>query len=286
MANTKLWSPDKDQPFSIAGRRIDPARRTIEYGGDPVTVEPRVMALLLKLAESPTVPVRREVLIDSVWPGSPGAESSLSNAVSLLRRALDDTNEDTRLIKTVPKFGYCLTKAAEPLALPAEPSQPERSRRPGLWAIGTVVAIGLTAIAFIARGPDVADTPAVSLGQIDDVAQRTFVAVAPMDAPTDFAPLAHVLTRDASQRLSQMGRFRVADISEAYQVAGGTLLADLTIRATLEETDDGLRFNGPMVRQGPGSRDQRPSVQCRTRCGSSLAQRLVRSRCRGNGSSL
>ena len=244
MANTQLWSPDKDQPFSIAGRTIDPPRRTIEYNGQTTTVEPRVMALLLSLAESPTVPVRRDALIDAVWPGSPGAESSLSNAVSLLRRALDDSNDDERLIKTVPKFGYCLTRPAEPMTFAASEAQPARTYRPRILTLAVVTTIALGTAAFIAQSPRHTDEPSaagVDAAQTEE-SSRAFIAVAPIDAPAEYAALAHVLTRDATARLAQLRRFRVADVSEAYQVAGGTLLADLTIRATLEETDDGLRL--------------------------------------------
>ena len=232
MANIRLWSPGQDQPFDLSGRRVDPARRTISSAGTTVTVEPRVLAVLLKLAETPNEPVRRDALIDAVWSGSPGAESSLSNAVSLLRQALDDrTGSDDRLIRTVPKYGYCLT--VEPHVLPARddgaspaPNSNGRWRRGGLVAAlaAVVVVLGL---ARTDRTELVADSSAEA---------RPFVALLAIETADDQRPLAHTLVRDAETVLSRGGRYRVADASEAYQVATGNLTTDITIAATLTRT--------------------------------------------------
>jgi DNA-binding winged helix-turn-helix (wHTH) protein len=72
--------------------------------------------------------VRKEDLLDSVWPGVLVVDASLANAVSKLRKVL---GEDDTIIKTVPKVGYRLSvpvrcgfsKQAALLAMPeAQPS--------------------------------------------------------------------------------------------------------------------------------------------------------------------
>ncbi|MEM1261066.1 MAG: tetratricopeptide repeat protein [Pseudomonadota bacterium] len=239
MANTQLWAHDKDRPFRLAGRLIDPTTRTIEYDGQQMTVEPRVLALLLKLAETPGEPQRREALIDAVWPGSPGAESSLSNAISLLRQALDDSAVgDARLINTVPKFGYCLTVAPQPCAatepdLQAEPSSTPGVLRRRLPFVGVGIVLGLVALAWSRHS----EPP--PLDPVRSTTAQPFVAVTPIDAPASAAPLANVLVRDAAKLLERAATYRVADTSEAYQVAAGTLVADLVLSASLSDSADG-----------------------------------------------
>jgi DNA-binding winged helix-turn-helix (wHTH) protein/Tfp pilus assembly protein PilF len=108
MSNVRLWRSEWDRPFVLEGRRCDPAARRIEIGDDGADVEPRVMAVLVALAQRQGETVRRQELIDAVWDGAPGADQSLNNAISLLRRALRDADGNRRLIQTVPKQGYRL----------------------------------------------------------------------------------------------------------------------------------------------------------------------------------
>ena len=121
MSNVRLWSAEWDRPFLVEGRRCDPAGHRVEFGDDAVEVEPRVMAVLVALAERQGETVRREELIDAVWGGASGAGQSLNNAVSLLRRALGDADENRRLIQTIPKQGYRLCASVEPEADSAAP---------------------------------------------------------------------------------------------------------------------------------------------------------------------
>ncbi|MEM8982331.1 MAG: tetratricopeptide repeat protein [Pseudomonadota bacterium] len=251
MANTQLWTPDKDRPFRLAGRTIDPTIRTIEHAGRSVTVEPRVLALLLQLAETPGEPQRREALIDAVWPGSPGAESSLSNAVSLLRQALGDSDSSTtRLIRTVPKFGYCLAVAPEPVA--AEQPRQRASRPAAPWRrwrlplLGVSVVLGLVTLALVRQNEPVESAPS----RLDSM--QPFVAVTRIDAPPTALPFAHVLAQDAAASLARVNAYRVADESEAYQVASGALVADLVVSGTLTDTDAGPVLTATWVLSATG----------------------------------
>ncbi len=118
MSNVRLWASEWDRTFVLAGRRIDPADRRIKTADAHSEIEPRVMAVLIALARRQGETVRRQDLIDLVWRGAPGADPSLSNAISLLRSALGDTDAENRLIQTIPKQGYRLTVPVERSALP------------------------------------------------------------------------------------------------------------------------------------------------------------------------
>ncbi|MEN7341634.1 MAG: winged helix-turn-helix domain-containing protein [Pseudomonadota bacterium] len=240
MANTQLWTVDKDTPFQLAGRHVDPARREITYAGNTSVVEPRVMALLMQLCETPEKPVRRDALMDAVWPGSPGAESSLSNAVSLLRQALHDQPSDAgeRLIKTVPKIGYCLT-AAPARSQVAQEALQARTR---LGVIALSAALLAASVLWLFGWDQHAPE------EIAD--NRLFVVVTSIESERSLRPLAHALSRDATTLLERSNMYRVADPSEAYRVSAGQLDADLVIEATLMESEAGLQLSATWSRKG------------------------------------
>jgi len=47
MSNVRLWEPGRNQPFALAGRRVDPAAHVIVSANSTVEGEPRVMARLI-----------------------------------------------------------------------------------------------------------------------------------------------------------------------------------------------------------------------------------------------
>lgn len=69
-------------------------------------IEPRLMHLLLILIENQGKTVPRELLAEKVWDNYPGSGDGINQAVSYLRKLLDD--KDKQLIQTLPKRGYCL----------------------------------------------------------------------------------------------------------------------------------------------------------------------------------
>jgi len=90
-------------------------------GDETVRVEPKVMELFVRLAESPGRVVSKAELLDSVWAGVVVGEDSLTRAMSELRRALGDDARKPRIIETIPKRGYRLI-APVSLLPPGEPA--------------------------------------------------------------------------------------------------------------------------------------------------------------------
>lgn len=97
---------DLSQPFTIGPVRVDPERRLVSSGRDEVSLEPKVMAVLMALVEQRGQVVTREALLDKIWAREFGGDESLTRAVSLLRKAL----EDRKAIETVTKKGYRFTR--------------------------------------------------------------------------------------------------------------------------------------------------------------------------------
>jgi DNA-binding winged helix-turn-helix (wHTH) protein len=79
-------------------------------------IEPRLMNLLCLLTEHKGKTVTREIIINKIWNDYPGADDGLNQAISVLRKFLNDNEK--KIIETIPKKGYCFTgtiAVAQPL---------------------------------------------------------------------------------------------------------------------------------------------------------------------------
>ena len=95
-------------PFDVADVRVDPARRTVSGPQGTFQLEPRVMAVLVLLAQRAPEPVSRDELIDEVWAGAVVTDGVLTRCVSILRERLGDERGSSRFIETLSKHGYRL----------------------------------------------------------------------------------------------------------------------------------------------------------------------------------
>ncbi len=74
--------------------------------GQPVPLPPRALAVLTTLLATPGVVVSKQALMDAVWPGTFVTESSLLEAIGLVRDALGDDRKNPAYIQTVHRRGY------------------------------------------------------------------------------------------------------------------------------------------------------------------------------------
>ena len=95
-------------PFKVADWEVDPASGWIRQGEITRKLEPRVMDLLVVLAQQPGVVLTREELESKVWSGMVVGYDALSSAMIKLRKALGDDPHQPCFIETLPKKGYRL----------------------------------------------------------------------------------------------------------------------------------------------------------------------------------
>ena len=100
----------------IGTARIDFEGLTIETDKARVSVEPKVMKLLLVFANQPNTVCTREELITAVWGVDYGGDERLSRAISLLRKALDDKKGKRQYIETISRRGYRLVAPVEEIS--------------------------------------------------------------------------------------------------------------------------------------------------------------------------
>ena len=133
------------------------------------------MAVLTHLAARAGEVVTRAELLDAVWGGTVVQEEALTQAVSQLRRALDDDPRAPTIIETIPKQGYRLlapVTAATPATAPAATAAPgealpapavRRRTRPAVALAAGVLLVAAAAGGVAAlRGRDRAPAIAVA----------------------------------------------------------------------------------------------------------------------------
>ena len=85
--------------------RLDPKKRVLRLGHEPVPLTPKAFEMLLVLVQSEGVLMTKEELMKAVWADSFVEESNLTQVVFVLRKALGET-ADRRYILTVQGKGY------------------------------------------------------------------------------------------------------------------------------------------------------------------------------------
>jgi TolB-like protein/DNA-binding winged helix-turn-helix (wHTH) protein/Tfp pilus assembly protein PilF len=102
--------------FQVGRWLIQPKLNSISGNGKTVHVEPKVMQVLVCLAEHAGDVVGKERLIHVVWPDTFVTDDVLTRAISELRKAFDDDPHEPRFIQTIPKGGYRLIAPVEAVA--------------------------------------------------------------------------------------------------------------------------------------------------------------------------
>lgn len=94
---------------------VQPSLNTVSRNGTTVVLEPKVMSVLLCLAESPGQPVSKEKLLQTVWPDTFVGEGVLTRSIFELRRVFEDEAKEPRVIQTIAKRGYRLLVPVAPV---------------------------------------------------------------------------------------------------------------------------------------------------------------------------
>jgi len=84
---------------------LDTDRRELRLGTGLIPLEPQVFDILVYLIGNRERVVSKDDLITSIWQGRVMSESALTTRINAARRALADSGEEQRLIKTLPRKG-------------------------------------------------------------------------------------------------------------------------------------------------------------------------------------
>ena len=107
---------------------LDSDRREFARGTETIAIGPQVFDLLLHLVQNREHVVTKDNLIDVVWSGRIVSESTLTSHINAVRKAIGDSGDEQRLLRTIARKGYRFvadvreTDASE-MASPARPIQ-------------------------------------------------------------------------------------------------------------------------------------------------------------------
>ena len=85
---------------------LDVERRELTRGSVPISVGPQVFDLLVYLVKNRERVVSKDDLIEAVWSGRIVSESTMTSHINAVRKAVGDSGEDQRLIRTIARKGF------------------------------------------------------------------------------------------------------------------------------------------------------------------------------------
>ena len=243
--------------FRVAEWAVEPQLNNLERNGQAVRLEPKVMQVLVCLAEHQGKLVTKEQLIRAVWADTFVTDDVLTRCISELRKALNDDPKQPRFIETIPKGGYRLIAHVQrsqdcSLAPGLEIGADSSARRQRQALVATAVALLAITIAVAVallrkpakmqtRGPQpiavlplqntsaAKDLDFLRLGLADDIA--TTLSFYPSLSIRPFAATSKYAGPDVD--LQEAAReLRVADL-----ITGHFLVAGENVEVTLEAVD-------------------------------------------------
>ena len=149
-----LVVPPEPAKVSFGPFVFDRANGLLRDGQREIPLPPRVLGILdLLVARAGTV-VPKQELIDTIWKDAFVTDTSLAEAVSVLRQALGDDPQSPQYVQTVHRRGYRFVAPTTALATtstdhnrhpvstnPPEPDAPSIGRVFAPWAIASVCLI-------------------------------------------------------------------------------------------------------------------------------------------------
>jgi adenylate cyclase len=92
--------------ISFENCNLNVERRELMRDSQPVVIGPKVFDLLVYLMENRDRVLGHDELLDAVWAGRIISPSTLASHISAVRRAIGDTGQEQRLIRTVARRGF------------------------------------------------------------------------------------------------------------------------------------------------------------------------------------
>jgi len=145
--------------FTFADHTLDTARRELRRGTEAIAVEPQVLDLLICLVENRNRVVSKNDLIASVWNGRVVSEATLSSRIYAARKALGDTGQCQKLIRTIQRKGlrFVGEVQAQPEGFTPQPARiaaAEEVREPARPAAPPAERPAIAVLPFINMGDD------------------------------------------------------------------------------------------------------------------------------------
>jgi TolB-like protein len=95
-----------DVRFMFGDYVLDPERRELMLRGEAVALGPQAFDLLLHLITHRDRVTSKDDLLEAVWGGRIVSESTITSHINAVRKAIGDSGEEQRLVRTVARKGF------------------------------------------------------------------------------------------------------------------------------------------------------------------------------------
>ena len=273
---------DRQLGFQLGEWSVHPDQGLLVGVKGELHLEPKVMEVLIYLAERQDQVVRRDDLINDVWHGTFVSDEVLSRAISLLRTCLGDDRMTPYYIQTLPKVGYRLLMKVTPLAVVESEQESvsgfslkdKRALKPVLVIAAAVIII--VSIVFWSTSETTVDprSPAAfaSISEWFDFLAKekegaegvTSIAVLPFENLSendDSTYFSEGLTDELTMSLSKVKGLKVVARRSSYSfknrnddvpTIGRLLHADTIFEGTIRRVGDQLRINAQLCAVSDG----------------------------------
>ena len=92
--------------FSFDDYALDIDRRELKRGSEFISLGPQVFDLLVYLVQNRERVVSKDDLIEGVWGGRIVSESTLTSHINAVRKAVGDSGEEQKQIRTIARKGF------------------------------------------------------------------------------------------------------------------------------------------------------------------------------------
>jgi len=113
---------DLREGFYLDEWHVDPQTGRLSREYQTIALEPKIMDVLVLLADSYPSVVKKEEFLKAVWPDVNVVGHVLTRAISEIRRVFNDDPKNPHVIETIPKIGYRLLM---PIRLEPPQDRPE-----------------------------------------------------------------------------------------------------------------------------------------------------------------
>jgi TolB-like protein/tetratricopeptide (TPR) repeat protein len=103
--NGRTRGKGSDVRFQFEDYALDTDTRELRRGAELISLAPKVFDLLAYLVRNRERVVSKDDLLEAVWHGRIVAESTLTSHINSVRKAVSDSGEEQRLIRTVARKG-------------------------------------------------------------------------------------------------------------------------------------------------------------------------------------
>ena len=241
-----------EQGFRLDELTIDPRAGEVAGPAGREKLDPKVMDVLVMLAQNAGHVVLREDLLAQLWPNAVAADASLSRCIYELRRQLSQASGDERykaMLETVPKRGFRLNGDVAITAAPPAAGPPVRSK----WRYPALIAAAAAAILLLmVFGERVTDSPAKPRPSPVAAAENS-IAVLPfidMSEGQDQGHFSDGISEEILNRLAQAKDLRVIARTSSFSLRDRSLdVAEIAKRLNVTHVLEGsVRKSGDRFR--------------------------------------